>query len=81
MQRLRIAVYPGDGIGPEVIDQTLRVLDAAATLESTSPSAAGAFSLSYDRLPWGVDYWERTGGPAMRSCSERSVGQQRSPTT
>ncbi len=69
MTRLRIAVYPGDGIGPEVIDQTLRVLDATALLESAaknsreagSPSAGRAFSLDYDRLPWGVDYWERCG--------------------
>ena len=26
-KRFEIAVYPGDGIGPEVIDEALRVLD------------------------------------------------------
>lgn len=90
MKRLRIAVYPGDGIGPEVIDQTLRVLDAAAQLEAAADRAAAdtltadktaadraaaatenrptdhqrlgrGFALSYDPLPWGVGYWERTG--------------------
>ena len=30
---LKIAVIPGDGIGPEVIHEALRVLDAAATAE------------------------------------------------
>ncbi|MFO0818105.1 MAG: tartrate dehydrogenase [Pirellulales bacterium] len=49
-QLFRIAVYPGDGIGPEVIDETLRVLDAVA-------AADGSFRLEYTRLPWGADYY------------------------
>lgn len=63
MKPLNIAVYPGDGIGPEVIDQTLRVLDATATVESASQPAATERSLSFrfEHLPWGVAYWERTG--------------------
>ena len=36
----RIAVIPGDGIGPEVIGQAMRVLDATTKNED--------FSLSYD---------------------------------
>ena len=28
MKTFRIAVYPGDGIGPEVVDEALRMLAA-----------------------------------------------------
>ena len=35
MKRLRIAVYPGDGIGPEVTTQAVRVLRA---VEGGKPS-------------------------------------------
>jgi tartrate dehydrogenase/decarboxylase/D-malate dehydrogenase len=51
---LRIAVYPGDGIGPEVIDEAVRVLDAVQQVD-------GAFRLEYTVLPWGAAFWERTG--------------------
>ena len=54
MSLFRIAVYPGDGIGPEVIAETLRVLDAAA-------AGDGSFRLEYTHLPWGAAYFERTG--------------------
>jgi len=50
---INLAVIGGDGIGPEVTDQALRVLDAAA-------KAAG---LSYDRtdLPFSADHFLETG--------------------
>lgn len=54
MKTLRIAVYPGDGIGPEVIDQALRVLEAVARLH-------GEFALDLVRLPWGFQYYQSTG--------------------
>ncbi len=54
MSLFRIAVYPGDGIGPEVIAETLRVLDATAARD-------GSFRLEYVALPWGVEYFEQTG--------------------
>lgn len=54
MNKLRIAVYPGDGIGVEVIDQALRVLDAVEKSE-------GNFSLEKTTLPWGMQVWEETG--------------------
>jgi tartrate dehydrogenase/decarboxylase/D-malate dehydrogenase len=54
MQTYRIAVYPGDGIGPEVTDQAVRVLDAVQ-------ARSGEFSLDMTHLPWGVDYWVETG--------------------
>ncbi len=54
---LKITVLPGDGIGPEVTDQAVRVLDAAAqafghTLQVTRKDIGGAALLSSkDPLP------------------------------
>lgn len=50
----RIAVYPGDGIGPEVIDEALRVLDRVQQLDRN-------FKLELTRLPWGVEYYQQHG--------------------
>lgn len=54
MPTLRIAVYPGDGIGPEVTAEAVRVLTAAARLEPD-------LQLAYTHLPWGIDYWKQHG--------------------
>jgi tartrate dehydrogenase/decarboxylase/D-malate dehydrogenase len=54
MQVYEIAVYPGDGIGHEVIDQTIRVLEA-------TQSQLGEFDLRMTHLPWGANYWAETG--------------------
>jgi tartrate dehydrogenase/decarboxylase/D-malate dehydrogenase len=54
MKTFRIAVYPGDGIGPEVIDEAVRVLDAVRESDRS-------FRLEYTRLPWGVQLWQSTG--------------------
>jgi len=54
MKTYEIAVYPGDGIGPEVIDQALRVMGAVQV-------KLGGFALNMTRLPWGADYWAETG--------------------
>src|SRR5436309_6251646 len=51
---LKIAVYPGDGIGPEVIDVALKVLGAVERLD-------GSFKLSLTRLSWGVDHFRQHG--------------------
>ncbi|MGE0537010.1 MAG: isocitrate/isopropylmalate dehydrogenase family protein [Pirellulales bacterium] len=53
MPEYRLAVYPGDGIGPEVTAEAVRALDAAA--------ARGGFTLRYTEIPWGYDYWQQTG--------------------
>jgi tartrate dehydrogenase/decarboxylase/D-malate dehydrogenase len=50
----RIALYPGDGIGPEVVESTCTVLDAAAQLH-------GGFHLEYQRFDWGMAYYDRHG--------------------
>ena len=54
MQTYRIAIYPGDGIGPEVIDEALRVLDAVQQLE-------GNFRCELLPVDWGYEYWRQHG--------------------
>ncbi|HEY1930742.1 MAG TPA: tartrate dehydrogenase [Acetobacteraceae bacterium] len=49
-----IAAIPGDGIGPEVIDAGLEVLDAVAARD-------GGFSLKVVRYDWGSDYYRKHG--------------------
>ena len=52
MQRYRIAVIAGDGIGREVIPAGKAVLEAAV---------AGSAELVWTDLPWGSDYYRETG--------------------
>jgi tartrate dehydrogenase/decarboxylase/D-malate dehydrogenase len=54
MPAFRIAVIGGDGIGPEVIEQAIRVADAALRHE---PGAA----LEWNRLPWSGDNYLKVG--------------------
>lgn len=54
MKTLRIALYPGDGIGQEVTDQATRVLQCVQ-------QRAGDFELSFERFAWGCDYFEQHG--------------------
>ncbi len=48
----RIAVIPGDGIGPEVVEQGLRVLDRVAAIEG--------FSARTTRYPFGAEHYLKT---------------------
>jgi len=48
----RVAVIAGDGIGPEVIEAAIPVLDAAAQKHG--------FALEWERLPYGADHYLRT---------------------
>lgn len=50
----RIAVLPGDGIGPEVIDEALRVLDYV-------DSHGHRRCLRFEKKSWGSDYYRRSG--------------------
>jgi tartrate dehydrogenase/decarboxylase / D-malate dehydrogenase len=52
-QSYRIAVYPGDGIGQEVMREAVDVL--------TAVEQRGEFKLQLEWLDWGLDHWERTG--------------------
>ena len=54
MKQFRIAVYPGDGVGQEVINEAVRILNQVEQLE-------GNFALAKTMLPWGVAYWEEHG--------------------
>jgi tartrate dehydrogenase/decarboxylase / D-malate dehydrogenase len=54
MDRYRVAVVAGDGVGQEVIPAGLRVLQAVA-------QRMGSFALDCDDLPWGSTYYLQTG--------------------
>jgi len=54
MRQHRIAAVPADGIGPEVIDAGLEVLEALAARD-------GGFTLKVDRYDWGSDYFRKHG--------------------
>lgn len=53
MNPLRIAVIPGDGIGPEVVDAGLEVLRHAASRDG--------LELAVDRQPWSASHYLETG--------------------
>jgi 3-isopropylmalate dehydrogenase len=51
---LQIAVFPGDGIGPEVTSSCLELLDLLAEI-------VGGFKLHYEMLEAGAELYQRTG--------------------
>ena len=51
-RRFRIAVIPGDGIGPEVVREALRVLERVAAIEG--------FGAAVSRYPFGAEHYLRT---------------------
>jgi tartrate dehydrogenase/decarboxylase/D-malate dehydrogenase len=53
MAAFNVAVIGGDGIGPEVIDQAIRVAEAAVEREQAR--------LQWQRLPWGCGYYRKHG--------------------
>ncbi len=67
MKSFRIALYPGDGIGPEVMAEAIRVLECAQEL-------SGEFHLETTRLPWGADYYFQHGRMAPDDLLERLRG-------
>ena len=52
MKTYSVGVIAGDGIGPEVIDAAIPILDAAATRHH--------FNLSWERLPYSADHYLKT---------------------
>lgn len=50
----RIAAVPGDGIGVEVIQAALKVINTAA-------KASGNYDIQTTVLPWGTAYYKETG--------------------
>lgn len=53
MNKYRIAVIPGDGIGREVVPEGIRVLNAAASRFD--------ISFDWDHFPWSCETWHETG--------------------
>ena len=49
-----IAVIAGDGIGPEVIAEGIKVLNKVAELD-------GSFKFHFTEFPWGCEYYKETG--------------------
>ena len=54
MKKYNIAVIAGDGIGPEVIAEGIKVLDCIAELD-------GGFTFEYEHYPWGCEYYLENG--------------------
>jgi tartrate dehydrogenase/decarboxylase / D-malate dehydrogenase len=50
MTQVRLAVVPGDGIGPEVVREGIKVLDAVADID-------GDLRFQYEFFPWGCQYY------------------------
>ena len=50
----KIAVIAGDGIGPEVIDEGIKVLNAVAAKD-------GSFKFEFTHFPWGCEYYKENG--------------------
>lgn len=55
MTTLRIAVFEGDGIGPEVMAPTLALLDRLAA------ESRGAYAFAFEHLPCGALHYAKTG--------------------
>lgn len=54
MNTHKIAVVAGDGIGPEVIAEGVKVLEEVARLD-------GSFKFEFTHFPWGCEYYLREG--------------------
>ncbi|MBE6646393.1 MAG: tartrate dehydrogenase [Ruminococcaceae bacterium] len=54
METYKIAVIAGDGIGPEVIDEGVKVLKAVSKLDKS-------FDFDFTYFPWGCDFYKKTG--------------------
>lgn len=54
MNNHRIAVIPGDGIGPEVISEGIKVLKHIAALD-------GKMRFEFTYFPWGCEYYSKHG--------------------
>ena len=55
MRQYRIAAIPGDGIGTEVIEAGVEVIQALAKRD-------GGFELAVENFDWGTDYYLKHGG-------------------
>ena len=63
MQTYKIAVVAGDGIGPEVISEGVKVLDAVASLD-------GGFKFEFTYFPWGCAIMSSISSSEMIECDD-----------
>lgn len=54
MKAYHVAVIPGDGIGRDVTDEVIKVLNAVAQKD-------GTFRFAFTEFPWGCEYYLKTG--------------------
>jgi tartrate dehydrogenase/decarboxylase/D-malate dehydrogenase len=54
VERIKCAVVPGDGIGPEVVAEGVRVLEAAADID-------GGLAFDFTSYLWGCEYYAQHG--------------------
>ena len=54
MKTYKVAVIAGDGIGPEVIAEGVKVLRAVAQVD-------GGFAFEFTHYPWGCEYYLQNG--------------------
>ncbi len=61
--KYKIAVIPGDGIGPEVIREGVKVLSAAAEAKSD-------LTLEFVEFPYGAEHYLKTGARVGRRAKK-----------
>ncbi|WP_372869994.1 isocitrate/isopropylmalate family dehydrogenase, partial [Planomicrobium okeanokoites] len=54
MDVYKIALIPGDGVGPEVIDEGVKVLKKISELD-------GTFRFEFTHFPWGCEFYSKHG--------------------
>ena len=62
-RRVRVAVIPGDGIGPEVIAAALPAIEAAAAIDG--------LTIEWEQFPYGADHYLATGESLPEGTLER----------
>jgi tartrate dehydrogenase/decarboxylase/D-malate dehydrogenase len=67
MKTYRIGVYPGDGIGPDVVREAMRVMGQAQ-------ESIGGFVLETEWLPWGGEYYREHGCVVPEGYLETLLG-------
>jgi len=65
MREHRIAVIPGDGIGPEVIREGVKVLE-------TVSKKLGDITFEFRYFPWGCEYYLKNGQMMPEDGLEKS---------
>ncbi|MFC0272665.1 tartrate dehydrogenase [Metabacillus herbersteinensis] len=53
-KQYKVAVIAGDGIGPEVLDEGIKILNKVAQLD-------GSFEFEFTQFPWGCEYYLKHG--------------------